>query len=524
MENGKKTTTVRWGQQIIDDFLQNGGFQQPDAMQAADEKFWMLFYADNGPEDAWKDRCDFLAVWALICIELERPADNDLDLLIGLIRSALQGLPEYQHANWFGQLAFDLLQVYGRSPTDTIDLGNVSDSLFLTIKQTTKAIWGDEFTNKGHVNYSVLGCLFGKDVIVDLRELIRTKDLLERLANEGVDEALFFLSMGFGSDSECETWLGRAAEGSWPTSPVARFQLACILRSENRRNEFLRQVRLVKFPDDDHPEYDYLCQVAIKAGSVTLKHQFGQNLVDENSGYEKWNDDWSSLSLDVTGQWDTVRRCCVDLDDLISAAELSGKESPISLPEYKRSLSLETGRLIEVFLKWSLCRWFPKEQDLDRNDSISGQDADRFSRHIGNILGRGDSEEGISLDELLRKTDTQLTTEKNKKHEVGDLIGMGRNALNVWKCTNARLPSLIVANAIAAKSHFDHHFGHAKSLALIDAIRTFRVAYSVRNENAHYMREKDTWVTSYEVSLLANSVLTIVDQFMSLTARLNAKR
>ena len=199
-------------------------------------------------------------------------------------------------------------------------------------------------------------------------------------------------------------------------------------------------------------------------------------------------------------------------------------KSPISLPELTRSLSVETGRLIEVFLKWSLCKWFPKYLDLDETDHLCTHDADRISRHLGKFLGDKSGNDGMTLNELLHKTDIQLTNEKNRKHEVGDLIGRRKNAFDVWHCTYARLPSLVVANVIAAKSHIDHPFRHVESEALISAISTFNAAYGVRNESAHYMRAKDTWVTSSEVLFLANDVLSNIDHFMSLSVRLSAMK
>ena len=72
-------------------------------------------------------------------------------------------------------------------------------------------------------------------------------------------------------------------------------------------------------------------------------------------------------------------------------------KSPISLPELTRSLSVETGRLIEVFLKWSLCKWFPKYLDLDETDHLCTHDADRISRHLGKFLGDKSGNDGMTL-------------------------------------------------------------------------------------------------------------------------------
>lgn len=509
-----------WGREILADFVASGGFAHRENLANAHKRLSDLIASDYDPDDAWHLRCNTLAAFVLIHLELGIPIEPD-DLINISIASALEKLPNRECPYWFAQLTFDLaLWACG---TDTIYLGNVSDSLFQTVKEATKALWDDDFPNRGHVNGNVLGRLFGEGDILELRQLIRTKDLLERLGNAGADEAFYFLSLGFGDGTQCEKWLRRAVAGSWPTSQVAAYHLTCILRSRNRKREWLNQIKSVKFPMDDDPEFEFMSHVALKARFIVSNFRRSKNLVTGGEIHDKWIDNWSSLSIDIADQWDTVRRCCVGIHDLIGAAESSGIKSPICLPELTRSLSVETGRLIEVFLKWSLVKWFPKYPDLDETDHLCTHDADRISRHLGNILGDKSGNDGMTLNELLRESGIQLTTEKNSKHEVGDLIGRKNNALDVWD-TDARFPSLVVANAIAAKSHIEHPFRHVVSKTLISAISTFNAAYGVRNESAHYMRAKDAWVTSSEVLYLANEVLSNIDRFMSLGAKLSSMK
>ena len=90
----------------------------------------------------------------------------------------------------------------------------------------------------------------------------------------------------------------------------------------------------------------------------------------------------------------------------------------------------------------------------------------------------------------------------------------------IWQCTTASLSSLLVANALAARSHPNHPFRYLESEMLKRAMSTFNAAYRARNEKAHFVPMGDDWIASNEVLFLANSVLTIVDQFMSLSIKL----
>ena len=69
-----------------------------------------------------------------------------------------------------------------------------------------------------------------------------------------------------------------------------------------------------------------MSHVALRARFITSDYRGSKNLVTGGGMHDKWIDNWSSLSIDITEQWDTVRRCCVGIHDLMEAAEFSGNK------------------------------------------------------------------------------------------------------------------------------------------------------------------------------------------------------
>jgi len=510
---GNENCDSDWGRAILEDFVARGGFANGESLATAHTRLSDLITSDYDPDDDWHLRCNTLAVFVLIQLELGIPIEPD-DLISISIASALERLPNRECPYWFGQLTFDL--ALWACSTDTIHLGNVSDSLFQTIKQTTKAIWDDEFVTKGARNIAPLDYLLWEGANANVRQLIHTKNLLEKLGSAGAAEAFFFLSLGFGAPSQCDKWLCQAADAKGSVGQVASFDLGCKLKSREI-NRWQNRVKSVKFPSEDDSEFEFLCNVATKARALDPYYYGGKNLYGGHSGFFRYRDhfsDWSTASPEVSDQWETVKRCFVAVYDILGVEDHRGSQS-VDKPEHIRSLAVETGRLVEAYLKWCLSRWFPDYRRLDETTPIRDQQLSQFSQFVGPILGRADCGSGITLHELFSASGLSI----ERGHDVEFLIGKDGKGIHkrshtVWNCKNASIPSLVVANALATKCDENHPYRNIESDLLINAMSTFNAAYNLRNSNAHYARKNGSRDNNDDTLFLSSSVLMIVDQLM----------
>lgn len=495
-----------WGKSIIDEFLREGGFRNPEAMRAAHDKFLTLISTDYDPEDAWELRGNALAVWALICIELELPSDEQ-ELLRVSIAVALERFPG-GHPHWFGQLAFDLVFEAPAPPAEG-GYRDIARLLFQTIKQAvrTPSVEGSDFLLDGLTGLDIFDGLLGPENDQRIESLTNTKKLLKRLGNAGVNEADYLLALGFGESKDRKYRLRQAVKGAWPASQLAALYLGNLLSLESREREAEGSLRAVRFPSEDDPEYEFLCGVARKAKAILIENtsgKFGSDAYRERFG------EWSINAKDVADQWESVERCTVRLQNL-EFMNSSKDAPPVDLPEHVHSLTLETGRLVEAFLKWCLSTWFADQSKLNLAPGpLKAQELTHFNAFVGCILGKGPDGASISLEGLLNRAGLSLW-----KHQVHKLIGGWKRAEAVWTCSTANLASLVAANAIAAKTREGHHpFCHIELDLLIDAMSVFSTAYFVRNDNAHFVRESSDRTSASEAIFWAKETRKKVDQLM----------
>lgn len=478
----------------------------------ANDQLWDLL-GDCGEytKEVWKSRCNVLAVWALICIELELPSDQDLDLRLEVFGLAIEDFPGGHHPNWFGQLAFDLVQISGRSEIYSVI---ISDALWRTIQQAARSFRNEnrDFFQDGLDGLNALDWILGTKNNQKLGSLSNTTKLLRTLGDKSINEADYLLAMVWGDLRGRECWLRKAGAGAWPTSQVAALSLGNLLKSQGKYG-WRDQLSSVKFPSEEDVDFNFLSAVALKAKSQLSGVDFSLNLP---VNYSERFYDWSVKAEDVAKQWETVERCTVRLQDLVSAAECVAERDgsayvhPIDLPEHVRSVTLETGRLVEAFLKWCLNTWFPNERNLDLTTDLAHQTDYHFVSFVGSILGKAEGVGSIDLAQLLSETGLNIT-----KHQVHELIGPNKKAKCVWTCTKANIASLVVANAMAAKCYKNHPFRHVERTMLVAALDAFHSAYIVRNSIAHFGREVDGWISDEEAIFWATVTRERVDQLMS---------
>lgn len=191
-------------------------------------------------------------------------------------------------------------------------------------------------------------------------------------------------------------------------------------------------------------------------------------------------------------------------------------DPPIELSEHTRSLTLETGRLVESFLKWCLSEWHIKQAELHTAIPIDEWDLAKLVPIIGKILGSNEDDNALDLDKLLHSAD--LKFDKNPKF----FKRLVDRPDKVW-AYGTNLNTLVVANAVAARCNPDHLFRHTPTDSLVAALGFFNAAYFVRNNNAHFANPK--WATpANEAIFWANTVMRTVDQLMANCVRLLDKK
>lgn len=508
--NNQHHVMDNWGQSIINDFLEDGGFRRRECKQTAHQKFQQLISTDYDPDDGWDQRCNALAVWAIICVELEVPSP-ELELLCISIVSAMEKLPNGEHPLWLGQLAFDLVLFKFDDSPSALDLTETAKSLFSTIKLAAKNFQeepgnkGLDFYKVGKLNPDDFGHLLGVENRQDIRQLFNTQELLKQLGKNGVNEALYLLViLNMGDGKNQERWLGQAVDGAWPTKQLAAYYLGYLLlpTNEQKGKVFLKKVT---FPSEDDPNYGVLSDLALKAKVKSYRGDWAKERREERYNL------WRTEAEHVAAQWETVERCVIGVQDLVGLAEWKQAES-IELPDHIRSLTLETGRLVEAMFKWCLSKWPIDSSKLPITRSIKDWQLSDFEPNIGPILGNGEDGHSLGIEMLLKLADLKLDP---KLRDLGYIDG---KIWSVWNlCTN--LSTLVVANAVAARCHDRHPFRHTPKDSLVATLGILNAAYFVRNSNAHYS-DPDKMTSADEAVFWGSAVRSTVDQFMANCVRL----
>lgn len=508
--NNQDAATDTWGQSIINDFLKDGGFRNLGSKQIAHEQFQNLIEIDYDPDEGWEHRCNALAVWAFICVELEVPSE-ELELLSFSITSAMDRRPTGEHPLWLGQLAFDLVLFLRYSDlSSALDFTNLALDLFRTIKQAAKSFQAEpknrdkDFFQEGKLNPDDFDLLLGVLRPQDVRHLSNTQKLLIRLGKSGVNEALYLLViLDMGDGKYQERWLKQAADGVWPANQLAAFYLGNMLLPDNKGKgeAFLKKVR---FPSEDDSDFEILCKLALKAKASCLKNRtpylksHGDSM-DRGRQKDRFHC-WGRKAIYVADQWETVERCVISLEEA----------NPIELPEHIHSVTLETGRLVEAFLKWCLSEWFVIANKLDKTTSLSSWRISEINEFFGSTLGNSKDGSPIGLRDLLSLTDFSIGEDG---HEIYKLISDEEKPWMVWNST-VNLPTLVIANAVAAGCNEDHPFRHIAKDLLVETLVIFNAAYFIRNTNAHYARPHVS-TSRDEAVFWGNEVRSTVDQFMA---------
>ncbi|CAG0999359.1 hypothetical protein MTYP_02763 [Methylophilaceae bacterium] len=509
----QKYPTDNWGRSIIDTFFKDNGFQREESKQAAHESFLHLTAKENEPDEVWGQRCNALAIWALICIELDV---QELEPLLGSIDLATKSLPKEMSPLWFENLVFDLVFHKFSASFDDFDITDTAQNLFRTIKLATKSFQSE--CGKDDRDFFRGGCLIGvKDI--DVRQLSKTKDLLEKLGQSGINEAFFLLvALGMGWLEDQKKWIQKAAEGAWPTRQLAAYYYGLQQTDPNKGKHYLKKVVI---PSEDDPDYGVLIELALKAKRELAIMAGRSGVTVVRGSQEDTFHLWSNRAEYVADQWETVERCVVSVQDIVSRAEWRQEKSnatvaidshqlsdpPIELSEHTRSLTLETGRLVESFLKWCLSEWHIKHAELHTAIQIDDWDIANLVPIIGKILGSNEDDNALDLDTLLHQAD--LKFDKNPRF----FKSLNDKPHKVWDY-GTNLNTLVVANAIAARCNPNHLFRHTSTDSLVEALGIFNAAYFVRNNNAHFANPRSQ-TSANEAIFWGNAVRTTVDQLMA---------
>lgn len=466
----QKYPTDNWGQSIIDIFLKDGGFQREESKQAAHESFLHLTAKENAPDEVWGQRCNALAIWALICIELDV---QELEPLCSPIYLAMEAFPNGEHPCWFGQLAFDLVMHKFSASLNDFDIEITTRNLFKTIKLAAKSSQeksgntGHDFFREGRFNSDDFNCLIGVEYQFDVRQLSNTKKLLKQLGNAKVYEAFYLLVILDMEIRDRKHWLQQAEKGAGPISQLAAYFYGCLLAiNKDKDDRWKKHLRKVVFPSEDDADYDVLSELAQKAKRKLAQKEGRHGVAVVGRNKEEFYNLWRNEAKAVADQWETAERCVVDVQDLVSHAEWKLEKSeaqdaknrhqlcePIDLPVHIRSLTVETGRLVESFLKWCLSVWHIKLSELPTVIPIEEWGSANFDRIIGPILGGNEDSTALKLDMFLHQADLKLDMNATYFKRLDTA------PFSVWD-SPTNLNTLVVANAIAARCNNNHLFRH----------------------------------------------------------------
>lgn len=490
-------------------------------------------------DEANKGNANAIALWALCILEFDLPSTDEFISLID--KDDGQWL-------WIGELACTLVKhLHDKANNSNILVtyideegksnvyGSINDELWYVIIKAE--IWfksdplnqKSDFYQNGKINFNDYKELFTEEFVgisifrddSGFRPLDNTISVLHELASD-FSEAQYLLGISENiTDNMTVRWLKKAAAGTLPIRQLAAYYLGSMPNLADT-SEGIHYLRKVRFPSEDDLNYDFLTKLALKAKARLCSRSYlqGQNENMIKSNFEERFYLWSRVATEVASQWETVDRCTNRLQNIVDQLEykrqdaMSGESKAlpnsfesIELPEHIRSLTLETGRLAEALLKWCLFKWQIDANKLPGARKIDQWEYPYLLTVVGSILGNGEDGNTIDLDTLVDMADLKI----DKIPKVPERLTLNK-PYKVWHCTT-NFSTLVIANAVAARSDDDHPFRHIKKDSLIETLNVFGASYNVRNENSHYSGPKIA-TTYNEAIFWANAVRMMVDQFL----------
>jgi hypothetical protein len=482
-----------WGQSIVQEFYECGGFDCRECLENAHTEFSDLIPLGCTFDGYWGGRSRSLALWAYICIELDL-GKSEIELPIIAITAAQESLPRGEHPDWRIQLAFDILSYKFAGESNDTNLRWIEHAL----RDTSQLAW-PTFDR----------CKFDGDPMA--KGLKQTVILLKRLAvrHEIAAANLILFSLVGKSDhqSDIDFWLEKARRGESPVKQLATFYMGC-WQKNCEKGPWVKTLQSLDLPPEDDPDYPLLASIASNA--VAILHSKGGFISSENvNDFQEGNRRFERnvpIDPEVLSQFETVDRLRVRLSEKGSSREIS---------ERVRNLSVETGRLIEATLKQGLISWFSDIDDIciKHVKPIKDWEYQDYRDVIGELFGN--DEKPLNIGELLVEAGLKFPTNGVFKiRPVKDRVGKKF----VWGI-KTNLISLVIANLFAAKCNPRHPFRHFSSADLIHFLKYFNVAYGNRNLHAHfsiaaateYDQALETVEAAEEVEKLAARFLRFVE-------------
>lgn len=494
---------------IVDAFFRNGGFSREAALKMSLEAFRNLprDFATLASEDSWQEYQDALALWALICVEINA-CEDDLNALKDAFDRTTDADLAYgdpDHRTWFGQLAFNLFSYKWRKERDRNSLVWLRSGLWETLKKATLANLHHR-VDRNHLITSwltpeTLKELWGQWDTGSTEEFApkvffkQTRKALESTARLGCDEAFLFLAMlRFCDDSSGAQYLENASRSKWnETRQLASFLKAMSHREPNSRKAALCNLRFpVEIDEDDReldPE-DYLF-LGLVATRADLERKAKQRSPAGFNRQARWcilesflktniknipaTPTWTGRSKIMRERWETA--------ELRGVRLLEELERPDQAELKVETISalLATTRLIESFLRTCFITW-PLDKHLHKSDVFfeekkSWLEIDNFA---GARLGHGANH--IKISELMDSAGIWFGGGRDQPRPGFFELFRGLNQLGPAREAKIELPELIGANSLAAATNQDHIFRRAPAEELRRAVCVFAATYNIRNK------------------------------------------
>ena len=503
---------------IVGRFMRSGGFSESKNLRTTHSLLIRQIEREPFLDDQpWESRYDVLSAWALICLETVPPAAEQ-KLLCVAIALAQSKATDDQGPNWFGRLAIELfLREYPGVPCDespdprdrTI---RTRAQLFDVITQAFKETL-DSISDPRRVplptdwlNNDAIGGIFGHRISFEIKALVQTKRLLEKLWRyEGASEALILLVLlGMESKSRSKQRLREAEQDSWvEVRSVASFLLG-LLESQQQPSGRFRHVRspITETGDD----WCFLSSIALKSEVISdqsptrEKHflwEYSKHVQQLKYRHQQ-QASWPSTAGHVREQADKL----AFYED--SARDLH--ERSIQSPDFYDELAVElafeslrneSGQLLEAFLKWCLVEWSAGASLLSssrnpRFRNIEKWDNSDFVSFIGHQLGLSQPKLGVGDLLTAAGQNPQLKLGFGKRLRPVFLIWAGgmqpARTNDVWD-SKPTFPELLVANAVAAACNPDHVFRRTPTALLREACGAFGGVNLNRRPAVHWYRE-----------------------------------
>lgn len=504
----RRPTPHAWGKDVIDEFFSCGGFHNPKSISKANERFLHLIDTTYTKDSDWHERLNALTLATWICIEND--ADRaDATPLLAAILDASNGFINEEHPSWLGQMAFELFHFWYEDNDASAWI--CGDRLRGVIRRALTKNYSNENFRFHLLNFEMyLGSetakLFGG--AVHFSDFHRTRKLLIKLGALGENEAEYLLALlRFGGDAEVNAWLKHASSGLWPTRQVAAFHagIKCNCERQGSGDPYLNRV-VCPFSQDD-PTLELL--LAAEARYLLRESARSPKLI--NPLLNNW---WSADGSVVWDQHHIVNHVRSDLIALCEVLSASKKSIPNDDLKIKvTSLAVETGQLIEVFLKWLLIGWPGDQKDL--YDEFLGAsrkewEFNHIAKLIGNIFGGSDGLSKKGLIALFQLAGIAEVTSKSR--ELEELLVLGPHR---WQ-SKASFPKLIIANALAAKFNVKHPFRCLPIKLVERTVSGAQRGFSVRNDYAHYVPGDASELLGRVNSALVFSatVRSLIEEFM----------